>query len=1122
MKHRNISIGIAMAIVFSAAPGGGFQDVRTLDTRVADILAKMPATGSEQMNQVSLEMIALGSEGLKEVCEMLVPSETGGDANVRFALNGLAHYAARPAGESDRKLVVDAFIKALDSASNEEVKAFLIRQIQLVGRDESVEPLAEYLEDERLCDPASQALVAVGTKYAENELLQAVTSVKEPLRVAVIKGLGELRSNKAVKKIKKYATVENTGLRRISLWALANIGHPSAEKILADAAATSQGYERAKATSYYLLYAQRLAETGKADGCVRICRELIQSRVGMGEDHVASAALRLLVSLLGKRAFGYVLAAMDSGSKKFIGAALECSEAIPGETATMAWTEKMAVVPPEIQAAIIHMLGKRGDRAALPILLGKVHAEEPSIRREAILASARLGRNEVLPALMEVLEAGEKNNVGVIRQAMLSYTDKGILPKVAEAVPRMPSPGRIVLIEVLAARKAKEHRDIVFDQTAEEDTLVRLAAMEALDDLAEARDLPRLLDLLSRSHDEPEILAIQEAIVASTRQVPDEETRADQVLDRYYRTSNIEKRALMATLPKIGGLKPLKAVVAETNHEDADLRSAAIRALAEWPDFEAAEPLLQLSTAAKEAGNRSIALKGYVRLVDESEKALSEKFEFLATALGAAKSPEEKKIVLSGFTSARTHESLSLVAAFLDDVDLKQDAAEVCMTIACPQHGSDKGLAGAEVVTILEKVRDILEDEYDQKRVQQHLDTISSAEFSRLNQPPEGFYALFNGRDLTGWRRHDNLPGHGLAGKWTVEDGLIVGVQDPPGEGGFLTTTIPFQDFELLLETKIDWPFDSGVFLRVGPDGKSHQITLDYREGGEVGSIYMSWTQGFVYHCPGGVEHFKKDEWNQMRIVCEGEPAHIRVWLNGILITDFQHTEETTKGVPEEGTIALQVHPGGEGYDQSKVRFRNIFIREIPRTGEWRVLFNGQNFDGWVGATDSYYAQEGRIICPKEGGGNLYTEDEFSDFVLRFQFKLTPGANNGLGIRAPLQGDAAYVGMELQILDNSAHIYRNLQSYQYHGSIYGVVPARRGYLRPVGEWNFEEVIARGRRITVNLNGVAIVDADIDEASRSGPIDGNQHPGLKREKGHIGFLGHGSHVEFRHILIKELN
>jgi len=200
-----------------------------------------------------------------------------------------------------------------------------------------------------------------------------------------------------------------------------------------------------------------------------------------------------------------------------------------------------------------------------------------------------------------------------------------------------------------------------------------------------------------------------------------------------------------------------------------------------------------------------------------------------------------------------------------------------------------------------------------------------------LNEAPKGFEPLFNGKDLSGWKRHDNLPGHGVAGKWMVEDGAIVGMQDPPGKGGFLSTLRSFEDFELLVETQIEWPFDSGVFLRVGPAGKSHQVTLDYRPGCEIGGIYCPWTKGWVHHSPHGIDYFENDQWNKLRIICRGEPARILVWLNGTLITDFQHTAESTSGIPAKGTICLQVHPGGNGRENSKARFRNIFIRKIRR-----------------------------------------------------------------------------------------------------------------------------------------------------------------------------------------------
>ena len=152
----------------------------------------------------------------------------------------------------------------------------------------------------------------------------------------------------------------------------------------------------------------------------------------------------------------------------------------------------------------------------------------------------------------------------------------------------------------------------------------------------------------------------------------------------------------------------------------------------------------------------------------------------------------------------------------------------------------------------------------------------------------------------------------------------------------------------------------------------------------------------------------------------------------------------------------------------------------IPEEG-FTVLFDGSNLDAWTGNLTSYVIENG-VLAVKPGtgsGGNLYTREQFDDFIFRFEFKLTEGANNGLGIRAPLEGDAAYTGLELQILDNSAAKYRNLQPYQYHGSVYGVVPAKRGYLRPPGEWNFQEATAHGSRVKVRLNGILILDADIE-------------------------------------------
>lgn len=188
-------------------------------------------------------------------------------------------------------------------------------------------------------------------------------------------------------------------------------------------------------------------------------------------------------------------------------------------------------------------------------------------------------------------------------------------------------------------------------------------------------------------------------------------------------------------------------------------------------------------------------------------------------------------------------------------------------------------------------------------------------------------------------------------------------------------------------------------------------------------------------------------------------------------------------------------------------------------------IFNGQDLRGWLlvykgHSTRGYLVEDGKIVCPKDGGGNLLTVKEYANFVLRFEFKLTPGANNGIGIRAPIAGDISYSGMEIQVLDWKNPRYKGwLKPWQRHGSIYGVVPAKTGFLKPVGEWNKEEITANGRRIKVVVNGGIAVDANLDDVKD--PKILKKHPGLARTKGRVGFLGHGSHVEFRNIRIKDL-
>lgn len=350
--------------------------------------------------------------------------------------------------------------------------------------------------------------------------------------------------------------------------------------------------------------------------------------------------------------------------------------------------------------------------------------------------------------------------------------------------------------------------------------------------------------------------------------------------------------------------------------------------------------------------------------------------------------------------------------------------------------------------------------------------------------------SLFNGRDLDGWIVTDCDAG--------VEDGLLV----LKSGDGLVRTLERHGDFVLELDWRARRPenYDAGIYIRADlpPAGKpwpaKHQVNLKQGAEGNVNSLPGAKSSGLA----------KPGEWNHFKLTVVGERAELEI--NGQPAWKVDGLKE------REGYIGFQSEVDGGG----QFEFRNIELTDL----DFKPLFNGQDLTGWVGDTKGYAVEDGSVVCLPLGG-RLFTEKEYDNFSFRFDFKLTPGGNNGVGLRAPLQGDPAYVGLESQILDDGHERYKKIFPYQAHGSIYGVVPAKRGFLKPVGEWNHEEIIADGRHVKVILNGTTIVDANIDEASTPQTIDGKDHPGLKRTRGHIGFLGHGARIEFRNMRIKEL-
>jgi hypothetical protein len=411
---------------------------------------------------------------------------------------------------------------------------------------------------------------------------------------------------------------------------------------------------------------------------------------------------------------------------------------------------------------------------------------------------------------------------------------------------------------------------------------------------------------------------------------------------------------------------------------------------------------------------------------------------------------------------------------------------------------------------------------------------------------PEGFRALFNGNDLSGWwgaqtedpRGWKALSAEALEAKkaesrveitrhWRVENSELVN----PGTGPYLTTNEDFGDYELLLEYRTVAGADSGIYLKGSPQVQIWDTTeaggkWDIGAGKGSGGLWNN-SPGQPGQEPWALADRPFGEWNQFRIIQCG--SRTWVWLNDVAVVQGAILENyfdksRTLPIPAQGPLQLQTH-GGE------IRWRNIFLREIgvaeanqrlrERADEgFAAIFNGRDFKGWDGALEGYQIEDGALLSRPDKGGVIHTDQDYENFSVRFEYRLPAGGNSGLAIRYPGSGDTAYVGMaEVQVLDDSAERYAELDERQYNGSAYGMVAAERGYLREVGEWNFEEVTVDGSTIKVELNGTVILDTDLSVITKL--MQDRPHPGKDRTTGAFGFAGHRSPVAFRHISLKTL-
>ncbi len=1146
MKQFN-TILLALFLLPSMVFAQQKTDLRTVTTKVADLLMQVPPQNTASLNETYRELALLGEPGIKNITSKLVSPGKGNDAVMRYAISGISKYVGKSNDEKLRRSTSEAIANALATAKDDEVRDFLLQELQYVAGDEVVPTVRKYLQNVRLADPATRVLSRVNSSNANNALMYALSTAKGNQQLTLIKALGDLRYGQAAKRLLQlWPKATDTNLKKTLLRSLANIADASATTVLENAAQKANyKFDAADATGSYLVFMQRQLEKGNKSYVENAARKLLGNNTVSGR--VKSTALSLL-SKSASNASPEIFAALRSDDTKFRGTAIDL---LRNAYTPAASTEVQAILKntkdPLVQIQLINLLADKEDKSALPILTSLLNSDDLNLRLTAIDAVAKAGKEDAIGPLIRVIENNGNTEQGKsssspaskelekAKSALLTIAGNNVIDHVAKALPNASPQSKVALLDILAKRRAAQYGHLVFPETESSDPSVRLAAAKALADVATKDDAERIAKLLNNSTDAALTRAYQNAI---TNTILLEPSKAAQIAatQKLMQNSGNNQHLYYSVLSDVGGKEALDIVLSEYKNGDAKQKEAAMKALSAWKDDAALDAVYTIAKTSS-GETKNTVLNSFIAGINKSKNTTDQKVLMFRNAMALASTLDQKKNILSGISENSTLQSLLFVSKYFDDAPLQQNAVQAVINIVLDH----KELYGKNVEAIANKAIELNKDtesDYLKQALIRHLAALPKE---------QGFVPMFNGKDLSGWKglvenpvKRAKMTAAELASKqkeadaqmrkdWKVENGVLVF----EGKGyNNLVSDKMYEDFEMVVDWRMEPNGDGGVYLRGSPQVQTWD-TSRVKDGAQVGS-------GGLYNnkvnrsTPLMVADNPIGEWNTFLIRMVGDK--VTVYLNGKLVTNNVVLENYwDRNIPifDKEAIELQAHG-------TRLEFRDVYVKELPRAKPYELsaqekaegfvpMFNGVNLDGWVGNKTNYYAENGMIIsdpsqqAAKGPSRNIYTEKEYSDFIMRFEFQLTPGANNGLGIRTPIEGDAAYVGMELQILDNEAEIYKDLKPYQYHGSVYGIIPSLRGYLKPVGEWNKQEVKAIGNRITITLNDKVILDGDIAQASKNNTetADHKAHPGLLNKSGHIGFLGHGSYLKFKDLRIKEV-
>lgn len=1105
---------------------------RTTETKIADLLALQPAEDQSAYLEAMAELENnFSSEDVSALLSTITPPG-GKNAKLEYVTNSYSYYVIQDGKEQARAVYENGLLDALNKVSDLDNKGYIIQLLQNCGKEGSIDAISTYLSDEYMAEKAARAISRIGGEKAYDALLTGLqNSSNEKSAIAIIGAMGELGQESFEKLIlsvaKAYSSPE---FQRTVLFALSNSGTKSSLKYFRNSLKeVDYKYDEKNTAGNAINFSKNLLHKGDKKSAEKLLKDISKQSLKNENNQTHLAAMQMLYTINPKKYHVEILKALPKSDKLTRGGYYRLIAQNTKIQDAEALLKIARFASPELQESVIQYFGEHGDKEHVRDLQGFLKSDNQPVRLAAINSVYALAGEDSYQLLISLLNGGSEQEIALIKSLLLSAKQGDPIGLVNRELAISSLEVQKILLEILAIRNNPETFAVVQPLLSSSNLGVRLAAYKTLPNLASEANLNEVITALETA-DKDEVIYAQQGVISAVSFSSQKESWINQLIAKTKQSEN--PSVYFPVFAGLGGDNELSTVKSFTSNADNGTKSAALKSLARWSNSTALPFLYEKSREQLSDEDFESVYGGFISQVLSSDHTVEQKYLYLRDAYDLARNTGQKRTALGALQQAPTYQGMMFAASLMDNNDLKGTASTVAMNIATENPQFD----GESVRLLLEQAMENLsgsESAYLREAIIRHLSEMDDQ---------EGFVSIFNGKDLTGWQglvenpiKRKRMSASELEQKqaeanrimregWIIEDGVLVF----NGSGDNIATIKQYGDIEMLVDWKLDTEGeegDAGVYLRGTPQVQIWD-TSRTNVGAEVGSggLYNNQTHESI---PLEVADNPLGEWNTFRIRMVGDK--VTVYLNGVLVVDnvtLENYWDRSQPIFPIEQIELQAHG-------TKVYYRDIYVKELGGEASsiteeevnagFEVLFDGSNLDAWTGSDSYQIDNDGHlVVLPKEGsGGNFYTKKQFDNFVFRFDFKLTEGANNGVGIRTPMQGDPAYQGMEIQILDDSADVYKNLETYQYHGSVYGIIPAQKGALKPLGEWNSQEIHLDGDQIRVTLNGKIIVDGNLKEATLNGTLDGKDHPGLNRQEGHLAFLGHGSKVHFKNIRVKTL-